>query len=66
MSKSEKVLIENIHGEKRYLERAPKRFLSEEEVNAKRIKITPEFLKNCGAIEATKFHNMLETGQIKR
>ena len=64
MSVAKTILLENIHGEKMLVEDKPLQVLTESEVKALNMKITPELLKKFGDNDAQKFFDMLENGQI--
>lgn len=61
-----KILVENADGTRIYRERSEIRVLNEREERALGMKITPELLKSCGAIEATKFIEMVKNGKLQQ
>lgn len=58
--------IENMYDKKLNREQSESYILTEEEVKDLNMKITPELLKECGAIEAKKFDRMLRNGELQQ
>ena len=64
--KAMKVLLEDINGNKQWVEQTDSEVLTPEEVQSMNMKITPELLERFGDNDAQKFHNMLENGELQR